>query len=91
MICVGSVFNSRRTICRAKRHRERQQFTLHFGVQLFERLGEIVEHALEPLDLRAHLGAARLTTLGEPLLEGFLVCLGLQIGEAAHGGHGWNR
>ncbi len=74
-----------------KRHRERQQFTLHFGIELLERLGEVVEHAGELLDLRPHLPAARLAAFGKSLLEGFPVSLGLQIGEAADGGHWRDR
>ena len=74
-----------------KCHRERQQFTLHFGVEFLERLGEIVEHACELLDLCPHLPAAGFAAFGKPLLERFFVGLGLQIGEAGNGGHGGSR
>ncbi len=87
MICVGIGLQLAPHDLARERHGEREQFALHFGVELLEGLGEIVEHAGEPLDLRAHLGAARLASLGQSLFERLLIRLGLQIDQTAHRRH----
>jgi hypothetical protein len=56
-----------------ERHGQREQFPLDVGIELFERLREIVKHAGELFDLGAHLRAARFAPLGEALLERFLI------------------
>ena len=82
MICVGSIFSSRRD-----RQGEHRQFAFHVGVQRFEGPRQTVQHSRQHVHLRPHLATSGLAALREALLEGFLVGLPLQIGEPAHGGH----
>jgi hypothetical protein len=66
-----------------ERHRKQQQFVLHLLIELVERLGEIVEHAGKPLDLRLHLLVTGRAPLRKTLFERFFVGFGLEIGETA--------
>ena len=68
-------------------HGQGQEFALHLRIQDFERLGQVVKHPGQTFDLCANFRTAGLATLGEPLLEGLLVRLCLQVGESAYGSH----